>query len=226
MKLTWYVFQKEKLGLGHAVSLCDEFANGDPVLLVLGDQLYKSFTNKSCTEQFLDSYAKTNRLSISVCEVPINDVSKYGILSGKIEDNEDWFEVDSFVEKPSREVAEDECYTNTKNGKKYFAVFGEYILTDEVFKVLKNNISNGKKEKGEYQITSAIEECRKKDGDTIKIATITKKNGEIVLNKEDIIEECIGDICSDDTNSVEEKVEDFDETVNEYKKEGYTSEQK
>ena len=159
-----YIYQKEKLGLGHAVSLCDDFASGEPVLLVLGDQLYKSDINKSCTEQFLDNYAKTNKLSISVCEVPLDDVSKYGILSGIIENSDDFFQVDSFVEKPSKEIAEEECYTKTKDGKKYYAVFGEYILTDDVFKTLKKNIKEGKKEKGEYQITSAIEECREKSG--------------------------------------------------------------
>ena len=133
-------------------------------MLVLGDQLYKSTINKSCTEQFLDNYAKTNKLSISVCEVPLDDVSKYGILSGIIENSDDFFQVDSFVEKPTKEEVEEECYTKTKNGKKYFAVFGEYILTDDVFKTLKKNIKEGKKEKGEYQITSAIEECREKSG--------------------------------------------------------------
>lgn len=160
-----YIYQKEKLGLGHAVSLCDGFASGEPVLLVLGDQLYKSYSNKSCTEQFLENYSKTNKLSISACEVSLQDVSKYGILSGKLEE-EDYFEVDKFTEKPSPEFAEEECFTTTKSGKKYYAVFGEYILTDEVFKTLNKNIQEGKKEKGEFQITSALDECREKFGMT------------------------------------------------------------
>ena len=85
-------------------------------------------------------------------------------MSGKIENSDDFFEVDSFVEKPSKEVAEEECYTKTKDGKKYYAVFGEYILTDDVFKVLKKNIKEDKRERGEFQITGAIEEVRKKKG--------------------------------------------------------------
>lgn len=159
-----YIVQKEKLGLGHAVSLCEDFANGDPVLLVLGDQLYKTNTNKSCTEQFLDSFAKSNKLSISVCEVKEKDVSKYGILCGKIDDNKNYFDVDKMIEKPNINDAMEKYYTKVKNEKKYYAVFGEYILTDDVFKILKENIQNKKLENGEYQITSVLDEVRKKKG--------------------------------------------------------------
>ena len=102
-----YIHQKEKLGLGHAVSLCEEFANKEPVLLVLGDQIYRSNTNKSCTEQFLENFSMTGKLSVSVCEVPLESVSKYGILCGKIENNSDYFYVDKMVEKPEKDIAKE-----------------------------------------------------------------------------------------------------------------------
>ena len=159
-----YVYQREKLGLGHAVSLCKSFANGDPVLLVLGDQIYKSNINKSCTEQFLDSFAKTNKLSISVGEVDLKDVSKYGILCGEVHDDNDYFMVSKMVEKPSPIDAEEKYYTKVKNNKKYYAVFGEYILTEEVFETLDDNILNHRLENGEYQITSAIDKVREQKG--------------------------------------------------------------
>lgn len=159
-----YVYQKEKLGLGHAVSLCDSFANGEPVLLVLGDQLYKSHTNQSCTEQFLQNFAENNSLSVSVCEVNENDVSRYGILCGTIEKGNNYFQVDKMVEKPDVSVAREKYYIKKNNNKKYYAVFGEYILTDEVFKILKRNIKNNKRENGEFQITSVLDKVRAKEG--------------------------------------------------------------
>ncbi len=159
-----YVYQKEKLGLGHAVSLCEEFVNGEPVLLVLGDQLYKSYTNQSCTEQFLNSYAQTNKLSVSVCEVNENEVNRYGILCGKVDTGKDYYEVEKMVEKPDVMSAKEKYYTLKNNLKKYYAVFGEYILTEDVFKLLKENIKNNKKENGEFQITSVLDEVREKDG--------------------------------------------------------------
>ncbi|MBR3280719.1 MAG: GHMP kinase [Clostridia bacterium] len=159
-----YIVQKEKLGLGHAISLCEDFAGGEPVLMSLGDQLYKSNSSMSCTEQFLQNYAKFNKLAISVSEVDLNDVQRYGILNGKINKDNDYFIVDNFIEKPESTIAKEKYYTMVKDEKKYFAVFGEYILTEDVFKELKKNIKENKRERGEFQITSAIEEVRRKKG--------------------------------------------------------------
>jgi len=146
--------------------LCEEYVNHEPTLLVLGDQIYKSNTSVSCTKQFLNHYSQNDKLSVSVTEVPLSEVNHYGILSGKIEQNMNYFDVDKMVEKPDIDLAEAECYTKYRNTKKYFAVFGEYILTDEVFKVLRRNIKNEKREKGEFQITSVLEEVRSKNGMT------------------------------------------------------------
>ncbi|MBR3270010.1 GHMP kinase [Candidatus Saccharibacteria bacterium] len=159
-----YVYQTEKLGFGHAVSLCEEFAGGEPVLLALGDQLYKSDINESCTEQFLKNFAETNQLSVSVCEIPEGDVSRYGILSGKLENSKDYFYVDKMVEKPDVALAAEEYYTKCGDEKKYFAVFGEYILTKEVFDLLRDNIENNRKEGGEFELTSVLDQVREKNG--------------------------------------------------------------
>lgn len=159
-----YIYQKDKLGLGHAVSLCEEFAGGEPVLMVLGDQLYVSETNSRITKQFLDFYSSVNNLSVSVVEVDPEKTNKYGILCGKIDDNNDYFEVDKIVEKPEPSIAKEKYYTKYKGKKKYFAVFGEYILTEEVFKALKQAIENHRTENGEYELTTVLEEVRKKYG--------------------------------------------------------------
>ena len=159
-----YVYQTEKLGFGHAVSLCEEFAGGEPVLLALGDQLYKSDINESCTEQFLKNFAETNQLSVSVCEIPESDVSRYGILSGEMEKSKDYFYVDKMIEKPDAQLATEEYYTKCGDEKKYFAVFGEYILTKEVFDLLRDNIENDRKENGEFELTSVLDEVRAKSG--------------------------------------------------------------
>lgn len=159
-----YVYQKDKLGLGHAVSLCEEFAGDDPVLLVLGDQLYMTTNNKSCTEQILENFSETEKLTVSVCEVNLEDVCKYGILSGTIEEGNDYFMVDKMYEKPEESYAKEYLYTKVNNQKKYFSVFGEYILTPEVFKELRRNIEKGYKEKGEFQLTTALDKVREKQG--------------------------------------------------------------
>ena len=159
-----YIYQDEKLGLGHAVSLCEQFADEDPVLLVLGDQLYKTTSYLSCTRQLLDSYSKDSKLMISVIPVPIEEVSRYGILTGKIENHDDFFVVDKMVEKPEASYAEEYLFTIAGGEKKYFAVFGEYILTPAVFRQLRENIAAGIREKGEFQLTGALDQVCAKEG--------------------------------------------------------------
>ena len=159
-----YVYQEEKLGLGHAVSLCSDFANDEPVLLVLGDQLYKSFDNKSCTEQFLDNYTDPKKLAISVCEVKLQDVYKYGILCGKVDKDSNSFDVIKMVEKPQPDICEEKYYTKVNKDKKYYAVFGEYILTSDVFELLKRDVKKKVMHGGEIQLTNVLDEIREKSG--------------------------------------------------------------
>lgn len=159
-----YVYQKEKLGLGHAVSLCEPYLREEPVILLLGDQIYKTNSLESCTDQLINSYSKTNKLTVSVYNVPLTDVSKYGIIAGKLNSKEKEFEATIMYEKPTTTYAKENLFTLNYDDKKYYAVFGEYILTKEVFNVLRKNIKEDKKERGEFQLTSALEEVRAKDG--------------------------------------------------------------
>lgn len=158
-----YIYQEEKLGLGHAVSLARGFVSNSNVLLVLGDQLYKTDNFLSCTKQLLNNYEKYNKLTVSVTSVNINRVNRYGILKGDMI-NENSFNVSAIKEKPEVSFAKNNLYTTTDNKKKYYAVFGEYILTPKVFEKLLENIKNEFTENGEYQLTSVLEQVRKEDG--------------------------------------------------------------
>ena len=83
-----YVYQNEKRGFGHAVYQAAEFAGNEPVLLMLGDTLYRSSTNKPCALQLIEKYERYNQLLVSIHPIPLAEVSHYGILSGVWEDKE------------------------------------------------------------------------------------------------------------------------------------------
>jgi UTP-glucose-1-phosphate uridylyltransferase len=159
-----YVFQREKLGLGHAVYLCKEFTNNEPTLLLLGDQIYKTSYCKSCTEQLLEFYEKTPILTVSAVKTPLNSVHKYGIMSGTFDTDENAFQVSTMYEKPTADYAEQYLYTKKKGKKLYYSVFGEYVLTPLVFEKLENMIKDGRKSRGEYQLTDALESVLEKEG--------------------------------------------------------------
>jgi UTP-glucose-1-phosphate uridylyltransferase/mevalonate kinase len=155
-----FVFQDEKLGMGHAVYLCKEFAKNDPVLLLLGDMIYTSNIKTNCSRQFMDAYEKYGRDMVAIHEIPLSDVIHYGIVQGEWE-TENVLKVDQIVEKPSLEFAEENLGVVDAYGqKKYFAMFGQYAISSEVFSELGQNIRQSKMSKGEYQLVDALNQVK------------------------------------------------------------------
>lgn len=161
-----YVVQKERKGFGHAVYQCNEFAKGEPVLLLLGDMIYHSNRNENCMSQMIDVYEKYGTPIISLHTVPKQDVVHYGIMHGLWEDpDETVLKLDEIKEKPSVDYAEDYLNVKTKASQEnYYAVFGQYVLTREVFDALRVSIEDNVTEFGEIQLTSALEMVRSQSG--------------------------------------------------------------
>lgn len=161
-----YIIQKERAGFGHAVWLCKKFTQDEPVLLMLGDFLYRSREDRNCCKQVIDAFVERGRTMVSIQEVPLEMVVHYGILSGEWENAEESImKVDAMYEKPTDDYAEEYLgVINNRKEKKYYATFGQYILTKDVFEELETSIKLGKKEGGEYQLTSALETVREKVG--------------------------------------------------------------
>ena len=164
-----YVTQKEKRGFGHAVYQAAGFVKGEPVLLMLGDTLSRSLTNKPCALQLIEAYERYNKLLLGVYPVPLSTVSHFGIMSGVWEDKDERvLRVKTFVEKPKASYAEEFLGVKNKAGdKEYCSVFGQYILTPEVFMQLREDIAEadaaGDKTK-EIELTSALEAVRSRSG--------------------------------------------------------------
>ena len=164
-----YVYQREKRGFGHAVYQAAEFSNNEPVLLLLGDTIYRSKSNKPCALQMIEEYERYNSLMVSIHPVPLTEVSHYGILSGIWEDKDhSILNVSSMTEKPKASYAEDFLGVRNKEGEKeYYSVFGQYILTPEVFDQLSEDVKKADQEgdtQKEIELTSALEAVRKRSG--------------------------------------------------------------
>lgn len=162
-----YVFQKERRGFGHAVWLAKQFTEGEPALLLLGDFLYRSNTDVNCCKQVINAYKECGCTLVSITEVPLKRVVHYGIIQGLWEnDEETMMKVKRMVEKPTDEYAE--AYlgvTNARGETKYYATFGQYVLTPEVFEELEREIMDEKPtEREEYGLTSALNTVRGKYG--------------------------------------------------------------
>ena len=163
-----YVYQKEKRGFGHAVYQAAQFARNEPVLLMLGDTLYRSLTNKPCALQLIEQYERYNRLIVGLYPVEASTVSHFGIMSGVWEDKDERIlNVSTVVEKPTASYAEEFLgVRNQKGQKEYCSVFGQYILTPEVFEQLEADIQRADEEGStkEIELTSALEAVRSRIG--------------------------------------------------------------
>lgn len=161
-----YVYQRERLGFGHAVFQCRSFTENEPVLLLLGDMVYQSFTEDNCSKQLVQAFEQCGKALVSIHEVPEDDVMHYGILHGQWEDEEETLlKVGQMYEKPTRDYARE--YLQVENAKKegrYYAVFGQYVLTPAVFAELESNIRDNHMSRGEFQLTDALDQVCEKYG--------------------------------------------------------------
>ena len=164
-KMIHYVYQDERKGFGHAVYQSRNFAESEPVLLLLGDMVYESFIGETCSSQLISCYEAHGLPVISMQEVPLEQVVHYGIMHGVWESaKEEQMRLDCIYEKPAADYAEENLAVRCKDGKRYFAVFGQYILTEEVYRVLEKNIREKRLNRGEIQLTDALEQVRTTSG--------------------------------------------------------------
>lgn len=135
-----YVRQKEALGLGHAVYAARKFIGNEPFAVLLGDDVI--YSAEPCLGQMTRYYELYGSNIIGVQEIPVHDVSKYGIIDGsKISPR--LFKAENMIEKPPVKEAPDIP----------LAIMGRYILNPEIFDILAE-LPPGRG--GEIQLTDAI----------------------------------------------------------------------
>lgn len=134
-----YVRQKEALGLGHAILSAKDIVGNEPFAVLLGDDIIHS--KKPCIKQMIDIHKKIQSSVIAVESVNKKEVHKYGIIKPKKSGDRLW-EILDLIEKP-------------KSGKapSNMAIIGRYILTPEIFDVLKKTKPD---RKGEIQLTNGL----------------------------------------------------------------------
>jgi len=140
-----YVRQNQMKGLGHAV-LCGLPLIGDePFAVILADDLCLG-EGESVMAQMVKLYDRYKCTIVAIEEVPEEDTDKYGVVGGEMLDDS-VMRVSTMVEKPKIGTAPSNL-----------AVIGRYILTPDIFDILKNTLPGKNRE---IQITDAILEQAK-----------------------------------------------------------------
>jgi UTP-glucose-1-phosphate uridylyltransferase len=159
-----FVFQEAQEGFGHAVFSARERLGDEPFLLMLGDHLYRSKSARSCAEQLLEAYNQHGVNILGLRLTPEDQIANFGTVAGVWIEDGTLLNVTEFSEKPTLDYARTNLRVPGLGAEEYLTVFGLYILRPRVFDYLEEHIRNNVRERGEFQLTSALDRLRKEEG--------------------------------------------------------------
>jgi glucose-1-phosphate thymidylyltransferase len=125
-----YKVQDQAGGIAQALSLAEDFSNGVPVAVILGDNIFED-----SMKPYLETYLKQKKGSHILLK-PVKDPQRFGVAKVKGD------KVISIEEKP-------------KNPKSDLAVTGIYFYDGEVFNIIRTLKPSGR---GELEITDVNNE--------------------------------------------------------------------
>ncbi|HHT83606.1 MAG: UTP--glucose-1-phosphate uridylyltransferase [Christensenellales bacterium] len=136
-----YIRQKEMLGTGKAVELCESFVKGEPFVVLFGDDVIYN-PDYPVTKQLIDAYETTGLTIVGVQPQPKEEATKYGVIvPGKVKGR--YTEILGFMEKP-----EIDKLPST------LASLGRFILTPDIFEFIRRTPAAPN---GEVYLPTAIE---------------------------------------------------------------------
>jgi len=143
-----YVRQKKMIGLGDAILSGEPLIGNEAFAVILADDLCDCDSDGVMT-QLMRIYNEFQCSVIAIEEIDIDESNKYGIIDGLLfNGTQDIYEVNHLIEKP-----------NSNDAPSNLAIIGRYILTPDIFKILKK-IKPDKND--EIQITDALRVQAKK----------------------------------------------------------------
>jgi UTP--glucose-1-phosphate uridylyltransferase len=141
----YYIRQDQPRGLGDAVRLARDHVGDAPFAVLLGDTVIDADpSSHPGLRQLTNAYERIGAAVVAVHPVPVDWVSRYGIIDGQVESPADpaLLRVRALVEKPSPADAPSDL-----------AVAGRYILTPDIFDCI-DRVASG--DDSELHLTDAL----------------------------------------------------------------------
>ncbi|OED48916.1 UTP--glucose-1-phosphate uridylyltransferase [Endozoicomonas sp. (ex Bugula neritina AB1)] len=136
-----YTRQREMKGLGHAILTGEKLVGDEPFGVVLADDLCINQYGDGVLAQMVQLYKQFRCSIVAIEEVPMEEAHKYGVVAGEMI-RPGLMRVEDMVEKPP-----------TGEAPSNMAIIGRYILTPDIFDILRNTPPG---RNGEIQITDAL----------------------------------------------------------------------
>lgn len=159
-----FVFQELQEGFGHAVYCTREVIGDEPFLLYLGDHLYRSNIEKSCTQQLIEAFNQSGTSILGLRRTPESQIHNFGTVTGVWIEPDRLLNITEFAEKPTVDYARTNLRIPGLPEDEYLTVFGQYIIKPQIFTYLEEHTHHNVRERGEFQLTSALDRLRQEDG--------------------------------------------------------------
>lgn len=135
-----FVTQETMKGNGNAILLCKEFANGEPVAVLFGDDVMYSGSATPVTKQLIDAYEKTGGTIVG-CQQTAEDVARRcGVMIVDKPVSDKITRIKGIIEKPQGEIPSK------------LVSLGRFILSPDIFDAIEKTPET----KGEVYLTEAI----------------------------------------------------------------------
>jgi UTP--glucose-1-phosphate uridylyltransferase len=190
-----FSFQREQRGFGDAVYQARRFVGDEPFLLMLGDHFYVSHARERCARQTLRAWQRLGGNTIAVGRTSARFLTHRGIIAatplrcappsviqnasrailnpsrvpafGGLSPSgaENAYRIEQFCEKPTLDYARRHLRIPGLPRGAYLCMFGLYVLQPEIFDCLAHQIRHKTLQRGEIQLTTALELMRQRGAD-------------------------------------------------------------
>lgn len=179
-----YKIQLEPKGFADAIYMAKDFVGDEPFVLCVGDEMFYGY-NESAIQQLLDIYNKYGKSVIALAGVDIKDTCKYGVIEPMYSNNE-IHTVKGIIEKPK------------DNPPSNLVSIGKYLLTNEIFEIIKQTPLDGKEVNFSHCLTTLAKiqglnglEVKGVRYDTGDKVGFVKANVEFALRDENLHDEIV-----------------------------------
>jgi len=160
-----FAVQHTQEGYGHAVFQTKNFANGEMVLLGLGDHLFRG-APVSPYRELADMAKISGGKSVSaVNRISANELKGYGTIAGtRRAENPRLIDISLIIEKPAVAVAQEKLHVDGLPPQTWLGWFGMHLLAPSIYEILGEMIRDNVRDNGEFQLTRAQEIQRQREG--------------------------------------------------------------
>lgn len=139
-----FIVQPEPLGYAHAIHCAAGFCGDDAFLLLVGDHLYLSATQKGCAQQLVEMAQAENCSVSAVQSTHESKLPYYGAVGGMlVHAARRLYEVSTVLEKPTPTEAEQKLVVPGQRAGYYLCFFGMHVLTPAIHKILHSLFAEG-----------------------------------------------------------------------------------